>query len=89
MLTGARNLYGKDGPLEEQLKLMEEDNFLETDFEDGLISVINEIQNLSRTKIFMAPQGPQHKKNGTLPWPSFMQRSQKQRTPSILSLLIS
>ena len=64
MLTGARNLYGKDGPLEEQLKLMEEDNFLETDFEDGLISVINEIQNLSRTKIFMAPQGPQNKKNG-------------------------
>nr|BDT26933.1 phospholipase D-like domain-containing protein [Bacteriovorax sp. HI3] len=64
MRVSAKNLFDEDGPLHEQLKQMEEDKFLETDFEDGLISIINEIQNLSRTKIFLAPQGAHNKKNG-------------------------
>lgn len=64
MREGARNLYSEDGPLAEQLKQMEDGQFLEKDFEDGLISVINEIQNLSRTKIFLAPNGSHNKRNG-------------------------
>lgn len=53
-----------DAPLNAQLKEMEENDFLNADFEDGMISVLNEIQNLSRTKIFMEPNGPHNKKNG-------------------------
>ena len=64
MRNSARNLFDEGGDLHEQLKQMEEENFLEKDFEDGLISVLNEIQNLSRTKIFFKPNGPQNKKNG-------------------------
>ena len=64
MRESARSLFDEDGLFHDQLKKMEDENFLETDFEDGLISVINEIQNLSRTKIFLAPQGAHNKKNG-------------------------
>lgn len=64
MREGARHLYGEDGVLAEQLQAMEEGKFLETDFEDGLISILNEIQNLSRTKIFLEPRGAHNPKNG-------------------------
>jgi putative cardiolipin synthase len=64
MRASARHLFDENGELGEQLKQMEEGNFLETDFEDGLISILNEIQNLSRTKIFLQPNGPHNKKNG-------------------------
>lgn len=64
MRSSAKKLLAEDGVLADQLKEMEESNFLEADFEDGLISILNEIQNLSRTKIFLAPRGPHNKQNG-------------------------
>ncbi len=64
MRKAARNLFDQHGVLHEQLVAMEQGHYLDTDFEDSLISILNEIQNLSRTKIFLAPQGPQNKKNG-------------------------
>lgn len=59
-----RLLSAPDAPLKAQLDEMLEKDFLNEGFEDGMISVLNEIQNLSRTKIFFAPNGPQNKKNG-------------------------
>lgn len=64
MRVSAKNLFLEDGPLTDLLAQMESEKFLEKDFEDGLISILNEIQNLSRTKIFLAPQGKHNKKNG-------------------------
>lgn len=65
MREGARRLYLDEGaPLAKQLEQMEKANFLEEGFEDGLVSVLNEIQNLSRTKIFLQPKGPHNKPNG-------------------------
>lgn len=64
MRDSSKRLIDKDGPLNAQLKAMQESNFLETDFEDGLISILNEIQNLSRTKIFMMPKPEHYKANG-------------------------
>ncbi len=64
MRTSARKLIKRDGILSEELKAMEENKYLETDFEDGMISILNEIQNLSRTKIFFSPRGPHNPKNG-------------------------
>jgi putative cardiolipin synthase len=65
MRNSARDLYlNADGVLTAELKVMEDEKFLESDFEDGLISILNEIQNLSRTKIFLAPNGAQNRKNG-------------------------
>ena len=64
MRTSADNLLSEDGVLSEQLEEMTQKNFLEEGFEEGLISVLNEIQNLSRTKIFLQPRGPHNRKNG-------------------------
>ena len=64
MRTSADNLLSEDGVLNEQLEEMTHKNFLEEGFEEGLISVLNEIQNLSRTKIFLQPRGPHNRKNG-------------------------
>lgn len=62
--AGKRLISDENAPLNAQLKEMEQQNFLNEGFEDGMISVLNEIQNLSRTKIFFAPNGPHNKKNG-------------------------
>lgn len=64
MRASSKRVYGAEGPLNQKLKQMVDSKFLETDFEEGLISILNEIQNLSRTKIFLAPNGPQNKVNG-------------------------
>ena len=64
MRESSRKLLDSNGPLNAQLKKMTDDNFLENDFEDGLISILNEIQNLSRTKIFMMPKRDHYKANG-------------------------
>lgn len=64
MRNSARKLLNSNEVLGEQLKQMEEEGFLEKNFEDGLISILNEIQNLSRTKIFLQPNGSQNKLNG-------------------------
>ncbi len=64
MRASARHLFDENSDLGEQLKQMEDEGFLENDFEDGLISILNEIQNLSRTKIFLQPHGPHNKTNG-------------------------
>lgn len=65
MRESARRLYlSEDAPLTKQLAEMEKNKFLDEGFEDGMISVLNEIQNLSRTKIFMQPKGPHNKPNG-------------------------
>lgn len=64
MRESADKLIKEDGVLADQLKDMQKNNFLEEGFEDGLISVLNEIQNLSRTKIFLQPKGAHNPKNG-------------------------
>ena len=64
MRNSAQHLFDENSSLGDQLKVMEEESFLENGFEDGLISILNEIQNLSRTKIFLKPNGPQNKVNG-------------------------
>lgn len=64
MRDSSKRLIDKNGPLNAQLKAMQNSNFLENDFEDGLISILNEIQNLSRTKIFMMPRPEHYKANG-------------------------
>jgi len=65
MRASARRLYlDEAAPLAKQLEEMEKNNFLEDGFEDGLVSVLNEIQNLSRTKIFLNPKGAHNKENG-------------------------
>ncbi len=65
MRASARRLYlDETSPLSKQLEEMEKNNFLDDGFEDGLVSVLNEIQNLSRTKIFLQPKGPHNKLNG-------------------------
>lgn len=64
MRASAKKLWDENGDLHDQLKEMEKSKYLDQDFEDGLISILNEIQNLSRTKIFLAPNGPHNKKNG-------------------------
>lgn len=64
MRTSAKWLWDENGDLHDQLKEMEQSQYLNDDFEDGLISILNEIQNLSRTKIFLQPNGPQNKRNG-------------------------
>lgn len=64
MRISANHLFDENSDLGEQLKQMEEEKFLEKDFENGLISILNEIQNLSRTKIFLQPNGPHNKANG-------------------------
>ncbi|MGZ3790278.1 MAG: phospholipase D-like domain-containing protein [Bacteriovorax sp.] len=57
-------LENEDAPLADLLKQMEADDFLNKDFENGLVSIVNEIQNLSKTKIFLDPNGPHNKVNG-------------------------
>lgn len=64
MRDSSKRLLDKTGPLGAQLKAMQDSKFLENDFEDGLISILNEIQNLSRTKIFMMPKPEHYKANG-------------------------
>jgi putative cardiolipin synthase len=65
MRESAKRLYlDEAAPLAKQLEQMEKSNFLEEGFEDGLVSVLNEIQNLSRTKIFLQPKGLHNKPNG-------------------------
>lgn len=64
MRESSKKLLDINGPLNAQLKKMVDDNFLENDFEVGLISILNEIQNLSRTKIFMMPKRDHYKANG-------------------------
>lgn len=64
MRESSRKILDKNGVLSSQLKQMEESKFLETDFEDGLISILNEIQNLSRHKIFMVPKADHYIANG-------------------------
>ena len=64
MRESAKRIIDKDGVLSAQLKQMEDSKFLETDFEDGLISILNEIQNLSRRKIFMVPKADYYTANG-------------------------
>lgn len=65
MRSSAEALLDEDeGKLGAILKRMEEEKFLENDFEDGLISILNEIQNLSRTRVILKPNGPQNKANG-------------------------
>lgn len=64
MRKSAQHLWSKDGDLHDQLNEMTNSNYLNKDFEDGLISILNEIQNLSRTKIFLQPNGPHNKRNG-------------------------
>lgn len=64
MRESSRKLLNKNGALSAQLKQMEESKFLETDFEDGLISILNEIQNLSRTKMFLMPKQDHYTANG-------------------------
>lgn len=60
----SKRLLGENEQFRALLEKMEDEKFLETDFEDGLISIMNEIQNLSRTKIFLAPNGAHNKRNG-------------------------
>ncbi len=64
MRASANKLWDENGVLHDQLKEMEQSGYLNQDFEDGLVAVLNEIQNLSRTRIFLKPNGPQNKRNG-------------------------
>lgn len=64
MRESAKRLIGPNAPLADDLERMKKENFLENNFEEGMISIINEIQNLSRTKIFFEPQDAHNKKNG-------------------------
>ena len=64
MRDSSKKILDKNGVLSAQLKQMEESKFLETDFEDGLISILNEIQNLSRTKMFLMPKQDHYTANG-------------------------
>lgn len=64
MRESSKRIIDKNGVLSSQLKQMEDSKFLETDFEDGLISILNEIQNLSRKKIFMIPKSDYYTANG-------------------------
>lgn len=64
MRDSSKRLLHEHGPLNTHLQEMVDSKFLENDFEDGLISILNEIQNLSRTKLFMMPKQEHYKANG-------------------------
>lgn len=64
MRDSSKRLLHEHGQLNAHLQEMLDSKFLENDFEDGLISILNEIQNLSRTKMFMMPKQEHYKANG-------------------------
>jgi putative cardiolipin synthase len=64
MRDSSKRLLHEHGQLNARLQEMVDSKFLENDFEDGLISILNEIQNLSRTKLFMMPKQEHYKANG-------------------------
>ena len=59
-----RILTGDEALFKERLKEMEKNDYLNNNFEDGLVSVLNEIQNLSRTQVNGINHNLLGKKNG-------------------------
>lgn len=53
----------KKKDFEKEITKMEDENFLDENFEGGMISIVNEIQNFSRTKAFLSPMGAHNKVN--------------------------
>ncbi len=65
MRTGFEKLFSDSGlGLGKAIKEMEDNKFLDHDLDEGMVSIVNELQNFSRTKAFLAPLGPQNPKNG-------------------------
>ena len=65
MRAGKKELLGADnGKLQEKIAKMEKEEFLDQNFEEGMVSIVNELQNFSRTKAFLAPLGHHNAING-------------------------
>ncbi len=64
MRSGSKILLKEDQKIAKAIKEMENDDFLNKGFDEGLISVVNELQNVTRTKALLRPLGPHNKLNG-------------------------
>lgn len=65
MRDGYGKLFDEDGlGLGQKLKKMEEAKYLDQNLEEGMVSILNELQNFSRTKAFLKPLGAHNPTNG-------------------------
>ncbi len=62
--VGKDHTYGEGGVLKDKIDQMIKDNYLDQDFENSLVEIVNEVQNLTRKKIFKDPKDHKYIKNG-------------------------
>jgi len=55
MRNSSSAIIGDEGVLKEKLETMTKENFLDRDYENSLVEVLNEVQNLSRTRVLRSP----------------------------------
>jgi putative cardiolipin synthase len=55
MRSSTEKIIGENGLLKDKFKTMIDSNYLENDFENSLVSVVNQIENLSRDNVYLHP----------------------------------
>ncbi len=55
MRDSSSAIIGDEGVLKEKLESMIKSNYLDNDYENSLVEVLNEVQNLSRSRVLRAP----------------------------------
>lgn len=64
MREAAKSIVGEEGVLKGKLDQMISEDYFEKDFENSLVEVVNEVQNITRTKIFATREKHKVLKNG-------------------------
>ncbi len=64
MREGARYLFEENDVTSARMAEMQEGNYLDEGFDEGLISITNELQNVTKTKAFLNPLGKHNRRNG-------------------------
>lgn len=64
MRSGSREIFSPENMgLEKEMVRLETEKFLDNDFEEGMVSIVHELQNFSRVKAFLTPHSIKNKAN--------------------------
>lgn len=64
MRSGSREIFSPENMgLEKEMARLEAEKFLDENYEDGLVSIVHELQNFSRVKAFLTPHSIKNKPN--------------------------
>lgn len=80
MREAARITYGEKGIIKNQLEEMLKDDYFEKDFENSIVEVVNEVQNLTRKKILSIPSRHKVINNGNSILKKIFQELHKAKT---------